>query len=83
MADEGIDTTLKEFEGEQAQGEKLNELTEKYYKRHPRTFQEPWPCEQHRATDAVLRRFLTDYVDRSPAEIRKLAKKELKIDLDA
>ena len=82
IADEGIDCMLKDFEGEQACGEKLNELTEKYYKKCPRNFNDLWPCPKFRETDVILRHFLSDYVQRPPAEIRKLAKKELKIDLD-
>ena len=32
--------------GEQATGEKLNEVTEKYFKQYPRDFDAPWPSEE-------------------------------------
>ena len=82
LADDGIGGKLREFEGEQASGEKLNEVTEKYYQRYPRSFDDPWPLEEHRETDGVLRRFLTKYVNRPPGEIRMLSKQELGIELD-
>ena len=44
--------------------------------------QSPWPCPQHQATDSVLRKFLTSWTEIKPAEIVKLAKQELDIDLD-
>jgi len=81
VADEGIGDRLKEFEGEQASGEKLNEVTEKYYTLKPRKFDEPWPSKEHNETDKVLRNFLTEFVDRRPEEIRKLSKELLDIEL--
>ena len=45
--DEGIGEKLKDFEGEQAVGEKLNEVAEKYYKTHPRSFDDQW-CDSPR-----------------------------------
>ena len=81
MADEGIGDKLKAYEGEQASGEKLNELTEKYYTAKPRHFDDEWPSKPHNETDKVLRKFLSDYVDRSPNEIRKLAKEQLQIEI--
>ena len=83
ISDEGIGEKLKGFELEQAQGEKLNELTEKYYKRYPRGFDDPWPCKEHAKTDSVLRKFLTSWTEIKPAEIVKLAKAELDIDLES
>ena len=82
VADDGIDRKLKEFEHEQAIGEKLNELTEKYYKQFPRDFDEPWPSEQFYQTDVVLRRLLWDHTKTAPKEIRVVAKAELSIDLE-
>ena len=82
VADEGIGDRLKEFEQEQAIGEKLNQLTEKFYKRHPRDFDEPWPSEEFYASDVVLRRLLTEHTQTPPKEIVKIAKSELSIDLD-
>ena len=82
VSDEGIGEKLKAFEGEQAAGEKLNELTEKYYQRCPRTFSDPWPMEQFKKTDGVLRKFLTDWTQLKPQEIKQLAKSELDVELE-
>ena len=53
----------------QATGEKLNELTEMYYKAHPRGYDDPWPQEKYIETDAVLRRILTDETEALPKEV--------------
>lgn len=55
VADEGIGAKLKVYESEQASGEKLNELTEKYYALKPRSFDEPWPSPRgdYNETDKV------------------------------
>jgi len=82
VADDGIGDKLKQFEGEQASGEKLNELTEKYYTAHPRDFDDPWPSKESNESDKKLRTFLTDYVDRRPEEIKKLSKELMGIVLD-
>ena len=82
VADEGIGERLKKFEGEQATGEKLNELTELYYKEHPRSFDDVWPQQQYLETDGKLRRLLTEETEALPAEVKRLAKEELKITLD-
>jgi len=81
-ADEGIGDKLKRFEGEQASGEKLNEICEKYYAMYPRSTDDPWPSEQYFNSDCALRKFLADYLEKPPAELRKLAKDELGIQLD-
>ena len=60
VADEGIGDKLKEYEQEQAGGEKLNELTELFYKAYPRKFDSPWPSVEHRQQDAKLRVFLQE-----------------------
>ena len=44
-ADEGIGDALKQFEKEQTIGERLNEVTEKYFEAHPRPFDAPWPSQ--------------------------------------
>ena len=82
VADDGIGDRLKQFEGEQASGEKLNELTEKYYTQNPRDFDEPWPSQKYNETDKQIRHFLMEYVDRRPEEIKKLSKELLGITLD-
>jgi len=83
VADEGIGEKLKTFEGEQATGEKLNELTELYYKAHPRSYDDVWPQEKYIKTDAVLRRILTDETEAKPKEILRIAKDELQLELDS
>jgi len=82
ISDEGIGERLKKFELEQAQGEKLNELTEKYYTLNPRSFNDAWPYPKYEKSDSVLRKFLTSWTEIKPAEIVKLAKSELNIELD-
>ena len=83
VSDEGIGDKLKAFEGEQATGEKLNELTELYYKNHPRSFDDEWPQEKHLQTDIVLRRILTDEVEAKPKELVAIAKAELQLELES
>ena len=82
VADEGIGDRLKQFEGEQSAGEKLNELTEKYYTLKPRGVDEPWPSRLHNEADKQIRSFLTEHVGRKPEEIKRLAKDILGIALD-
>ena len=82
LADEGIGERLKAFEVEQAQGEKLNELTEKFYKKYPRGFDDPWPNKEYLQSDASLRKILTSYTEIAPKEMVKLFKQELDIDVD-
>ena len=81
IADDGIGDRLKQFEKEQANGEKLNELTEKYYKAHPRPYTDPWPHPEH-PEDVVLRELLTKHAESSVSEIRDDAVRRLKIELE-
>lgn len=81
VADDRIRDRLREFESEQAIGEKLNLLTELYYKRYPRDLDEPWPSERFYDTDVVLRTVLTNHTKTPPKEITRIAKLELDIDL--
>jgi len=81
VADAGIGEQLANFKTEQAAGEKLNELTEIYYKQKPRLFDDPWPSQDNNETDKKLRTFLTDHVDKTPEEIRKLAKEQFGIEI--
>ena len=81
VADAGIGQQLANFKVEQAAGEKLNELTEKYYTQKPRTFDDPWPSKEHNETDLKLRAFLTENVDKSPSDIVKLAKELMDIEI--
>ena len=79
-ADEGIGDKLKAFEGEQATGEKLNELSEKYFRKHPRSFDAPWPSEE--PLDRELRQFMTSMVDERPDVVKAKAKELLGVELD-
>jgi hypothetical protein len=81
LACAGIGKQLAAFKVEQLAGEKLNELIEKYYAEKPRVIDDPWPSQAHNETDKKLRTFLTDHVNESPAEIVKLAKEVMKIEL--
>ena len=80
MSDENIGERLKQFEGEQAIGEKLNELTEIYYKQFPRSFDDDWPQSKYKS-DETLRTFLTVYTETMPGDIRRLARDQLGIEL--
>ena len=80
-ADEGIGDKLREYAVEQAAGERLNAVAEAYYKRHPRSFDAPWPSEI--ASDRALREFLSAMSsEEQPGVIKAKAKEMLDIDLD-
>ena len=83
VADEGIGDKIKEFEGEQATGEKLNELTELYYKQHPRSFDDEWPQDKYLETDAKLKEILTDWTKATPKEVKEVGKEMLQIVLES
>jgi hypothetical protein len=53
----------------------------RYYKQKPRLFDDPWPSQDNNETDKKLRTFLTDHVDKTPEEIRKLAKEQFGIEI--
>ena len=78
-ADEGIGDKLIAFEKEQAAGEKLNEVSVKYFKKNPRDFDDAWPQLE---SDKALRHFMTTMIEASPEEIKKEAKKQLGLELD-
>jgi len=78
-ADEGIGTKLKEFANEQASGEKLNAVSEAYYKLYPRSFDAPWPNGSD--TDKAMRYFMMTTHEAVPEVIIKRAKDELGIDV--
>jgi len=81
VADAGIGDKLKNFADEQAIGEKLNELTERYYRQYPRAFEDPWPSKER--SDLKLRSFLTENRETPPHEIKRLAKAAFGIDLES
>ena len=53
----------------------------KYFMRHPRDFDGPWP-KADVPTDSDLRHFMTTMIDATPDEITREAKKTLGIELD-
>jgi hypothetical protein len=75
VADEDIGARLKMFEDEQKVGEKLNELTERFFAAHPRDFDAPWPSKEHREHDLKLRAFFE--------RIRAIEKPSLKLITEA
>jgi len=83
VADERIGDRLREFSGEQATGEKLNELTEIYYKTHPRGFEDAWPYPGHKQHDRILRQILLEHTDSKPDEVKRIASDALGIKLSS
>ena len=45
-------------------------------------FDDAWPHPEHATTDAVLRKILTSLTEIKPAEMVKIAKQELDIELE-
>jgi hypothetical protein len=80
-ADDGIGDKLIAYEGEQAAGEKLNEVAVKYYKANPRSFDAPWP-NLELESDLKMRHFMTSMIDAKPEEIKAKAKEVLGLTLD-
>ncbi len=69
---------------QQRNGEKLNELTEEFFRRFPRDFDAEWPSEAHRAHDLKLRAFferIRAIGNLSVREITKSAKEAFDIEL--
>ena len=60
----------------------MNEMTIKYFKAHPRGFDDPWPREEFMETDVVLRRLLSENIKATPQEVKAAAKKDLGLDID-
>ena len=81
VADDGIGDKLKAFEGEQASGEKLNEVAMRYFQKHPRHFDDPWPQLEKYPTDREFREFMTTMIDEPPDVVSKRAKAVLGIEL--
>ena len=76
-ADEGIGAKLATYATEQAAGEVLNAVCEKYFKKHPRSFDAPWPSEL--ASDSTLRSFMAEMSNEAPEVVRARAKEVLGI----
>ena len=81
VADDGIGDKLKAFEGEQASGEKLNEVAMLYFQKHPRHFDDPWPQLEKYPTDREFRHFMSSMIDAEPSVIRQRAKEVLGIEV--
>ena len=80
VADEGIGGRLKDFAQDQAEGEVLNEIAEKYFAQHPRDFDDPWPSPEPK--DKVLRDFMQEHrVGTPPQELKRLAKLQLGVEV--
>lgn len=79
-ADEGIGTKLQEYAVQQAAGERLNAVTERYFEQHPRDFDAAWPSELE--SDKALRKFMLHHIDEKPEVIKANAKAMLGIEVD-
>ena len=82
VQDEGIGATLKKYALDQELGEAVNELTEAYFKQHPRGFDCEWPSEQFRTQDLRLRALFEELQTRKGASVKdfqKMAKEQLGI----
>ena len=66
---------------EQAAGEKLNEVAMRYFQKHPRHFDDPWPQLEKYPTDREFREFMTSMIDEPPDVVSKRAKAVLGIEL--
>jgi len=83
VADENIGSTLKKYERDQELGEMVNELTEAFFQRHPRGFDEAWPSAEHRVADVKLRGLFEQLQKTKGAtvkEVQKMAKEKLGIE---
>ena len=61
----------------------VNELTEAYFKLHPRQYDEPWPSSRHRTTDLQLRALLEQLnasKGSSVKDFQRMAKEKLGIE---
>ena len=72
--------TLREYSSDQAMGAWLNELSQKYYKKHPRGHSEPWPSTDHFDNDQKLRHALSRFW-LTGLQIKEHAKATFDIDL--
>jgi len=83
VADENIGATLKKYERDQELGEMVNELTEAYFQRYPRGFDEAWPSQTHWVEDIKLRGLFEQLQKTKGAtvkEVQKMAKEKLGIE---
>lgn len=55
---------------DQELGEQVNELTEGYFRQHPRTYEDAWPSDRYREDDLKLRALFEQLADNKvrPAE---------------
>ena len=85
IADESIGATLKRYELDQELGEMVNELTEAFFQRYPRSFDEPWPSEEHGEQDKRLRALFEQIQAKKGCTVKdfqRMAKEKLDIELE-
>jgi hypothetical protein len=81
VADSGIGDQLSKYAVAQQQGEVLNQVSEKYFKRFPRDLDDEWPSSE--PMDLQLRSFFACLRSSATVEdIKRNAKAELDLDLD-
>ena len=82
VADENIGAALKKYELDQELGETINELSEIYFSKYPRSFDAPWPSPDHLQHDMQLRALFEGLKARSTgttvAEFQKMAEPIMK-----
>jgi len=82
VQDESIGATLRKYALDQELGEVVNELTEAYFKRHPRSFDGEWPSHEHGAADKQLRTLFEQLASSKGSTVKdfqKMAKEQLSI----
>ena len=71
------------FKAERAKQKRQVPLSLQLVDGAPRSFDDPWPMEQYKETDAKLRHFLTSLTEIAPKDMVKLAKQDMGIDLES
>jgi hypothetical protein len=80
VQDESIGATLKKYALDQELGEVVNELTELFFRQHPRSYDAPWPSEEHTVPDKQLRALFEQLGASKGASVKdfqKMAKAQL------
>jgi len=83
VQDETIGATLKKYALDQELGEVVNELTEGFFKQYPRSYDAPWPSEEHKVHDQKLRALFEQLAESKGASVKdfqKIAKDKLGIE---
>ena len=85
VQDESIGATLKRYALDQELGEVVNELTEAYFRQHPRSYDEPWPSKEHYVHDVQLRGLFEQLAAAKGSTVKdfqKMAKQQLGISFE-